>query len=90
MEKVIDNNNLCTLNHKSQTCSNNTYPGNYLAIHITLYDPSNDIDYTWKVHNDLSDSKHFTIIFEIPQPDDYKLVGNNANWKEFYTECNQI
>ena len=60
LEKVINTNNLCILNNKSNTYLN-PFTGSYSAIDLTLRDPLSDMDYEWKVHIDLCSSDHFSI-----------------------------
>ena len=72
LEKIINSNNLCILNNKSPTHLNPS-TGSYSAIDIILSNPSNYMDYMWKVNDDPCGSDHFPIIIEITQP----ITDNN-------------
>ena len=92
LEKVINSNNLCTLNNKSPTYLNPS-TGSYSAIDITLSDLSIYMDYTWKVHDDPCGSDHFPIILEITQPIHDNNIPpcrkiNKGDWQQFKTLCN--
>ena len=67
LEKVINTNNLCILNNKSNTCLN-PFTGSYSVIDLCLCDPASYMEYGRKVHNNLCSSDHFPIRLKILLP----------------------
>ena len=89
-ENIININNLCILNNKSNTYLN-PFTGSNSAIDLSLCDPMSYMDYGWKVHNNLCSNDPFPIILESLQTlyenrlPYWKI--NKVIWQVFETMC---
>ena len=83
LENIINNNNLCLFNKKSQTHIDSS-SATYSAIDLTLCDTSIFLDFTWRVYDNTCRSNHFPIVLESLHPQDDNFLQwrlNKANWK---------
>ena len=72
LEKIINENEMCLINNGALTYVNPSR-GNYLAIDLTICNPTVYMDFTWKVHDDICGSDHFPILIKSTEPSSEKI-----------------
>jgi hypothetical protein len=90
LEDFLSQEGLCIFNDGTDTY---LHPGNgsYLAIDLTVTDPSLLLDFSWKVHDELCGNDHFPIILESlnstvgERPTRYQF--DKADWSLYEQMC---
>ena len=78
LENIINKDNLCLFNKKSQTPVN-PYSASYSAIDLTLCDTSILLGFTWRVYDDTCGGDHFPIVLESLHHQDDNLLRWRLN-----------